>query len=570
MPAGSDVLTRRLPPDPAAEAVLRDLVDAALQEGLVTVSPPDADGWGRVGDLRARLRPGGALQTWRLADGPLLSADGTPVLPGAALTGLGLTGPGAGAVAGDLAAAREITEHLGAVFPHAPGDTVDLLVGERIAALRGRPFHPTGRAVTGWTAQDLDAFGPMRTDPVPAAWFTVRRDRLRHGPGAGAAVLHRSVLTAGEAAELDGVMDAAGVDPREFQPLPVHPWQARHILPEVFPDELRRGDIVPLPTVLGRLRPTVSLRTLVVADGPRRHLKLPLGVATLGAARLLPPRYLDNGDKAERAMRAVAASAELPAGLVDVCDEGCWAGWVDDDEFADRPGHLAAQVRTYPAGASDDVVVPMAALAADRWDVLDAALGRPEPRELFSGLAEAFARMTVAFLVHGVLPELHGQNVVVRLAPGGATRGFVLRDHDTLRIHPPWMRRAGLPAPDYRVRPGARQSLVLDSAPELVGYAQTLGFQVNLYGVADALSRHHDLDERELWACLRRAVELALAESQAPRDVVDEIAEVVLRAPRWPSRTLLGPLLATGPSSSVSMPAGTGLVPNPLREAAAS
>lgn len=550
-------------PDPAADAVLRDLVDAALQEGLVEATSPGADGWGRVGPLRARLRPGGRLQPWRLAGGPLLTDDDAAVPPAAALVLLELTGPGAGAVARDLAGARDLAAHLDAAFPHAPGETIDLLAGERIAALRGRPFHPTGRAVSGWSARDLDAFGPMRTDPVPAAWVSVRRDRLRHGPRADAHRLHDALLSDAEAAALDAAMVAAGVDADEFQPLPVHPWQARRTLPEHFASEIRRGDVVPLAPVLGRFHPTVSLRTMAVADARDRHLKLPLGVATLGAARLLPPRYLDNGDRAERVMHHVLSSAGVPAGLVQVCDEGCWAGWAGD-EFGDRPGHLAAQLRRYPAGSVDASCVPMAALAADRGDLLGAALGDPDPTAFFAGLVEAFAVMVVAFLCHGVLPELHGQNVVVRLAPGGRAVGFVLRDHDTLRVHAPWMRRAGVPDPGYRVRPGAPQSLVLDSASALVGYAQTLGVQVNLYGIADALVRRHGIDEDALWECVQRGFERALADAPAPADVRDEIADLLLRAERWPSRTVLGPLLAGGPSSSVSMPAGTGSVPNPL------
>lgn len=88
---------------------------------------------------------------------------------------------------------------------------------------------------------------------------------------------------------------------------------------------------------------------------------------------------------------------------------------------------------------------------------------------------------------------------------------------------------------------------------------------MNLYGVADALARHHGLDERDLWPCLRRGVERALTVVAPSAAVTAVITEAVLRAPEWPSRTVLGPLLATGPSSSVSMPAGTGRVPNPLR-----
>lgn len=548
--------------DPSTDAVLRDLVDALVQEGLVTVDPPGPDGWGRIGPLHASLRPGGRLQPWRLRAGPLRGAGGAPVPLPRVLAALGVTGEGTAAVADDLVSAVEHHAELRSAFAaHGP---VDLVFGERLAALRGRPFHPTGRAVTGWGRVDVAAFGPMRADPLAVAWVAARRDRLRLGPDARSGALHRELLSDHDVEALAQAMAEAGVGD-DFQPLPVHPWQAYHVLPRAFAAEIERGDLVPLVGWIGRFRPTVSLRTLARADAVERHLKLPLGVATLGAARLLPPRYLDNGDRAERLLRRVVDSVRMPDGLVTVCDEGCWVGWQgEDDEFADRPGHLAAQVRRYPDGALDGLALPMAALAADGWDHLEPAIGFGDPVAFFAGLADAFAAMTVAFLGQGVLPELHGQNVVVRFAPDGRVAGLVLRDHDTVRVHAPWLRAAGLPDPGYRVRPGARQTLVLDTPSELVGYAQTLGFQVNLYGIADSLARRYDLDERELWACLRGALQRALAGSTVPRAVAAEIGELVLDARRWPSRTVLGPLIDSGSSSSVSMPAGWATVPNPL------
>ncbi|MCD2195753.1 siderophore staphylobactin biosynthesis protein SbnC [Actinomycetospora endophytica] len=550
------------------QAVLRDLVDAALQEGLAEVEPPDDDGgWGRIGTARVRLRDGGALQRWRAVPGSdVLSPRGEPLTPAAALGALGLGGPGAAAAAEDLTAAAEhgfdVCRGLAAL---GPGPTPpDLLAGERWAATRGRPFLPTARAVSGWTTDEVRLFGPMRTEPLSCAWVAVARDHLRLGAFEGSADLAHAVL--GEQRScLDDALRRAGIDDRTHQPLPVHPWQRDHVLSREFAPEIAAGLVVDLEVELGRLHPTSSWRTLVVADDPRTHVKLPLGVATLGAARLLPPRYLDNGDRAERLLRHVVAADPELTRLVGVCDEGRWAGWNDGtDEFDDRPGHLAAQIRRYPV---DDghVALPLGALAADAWDELGPALGVGDPPAFFAGLAEEFLVMVVGFLARGVLPEVHGQNVVVRLAPGGAVVGFVLRDHDAVRIHPPWLDAAGVADPGYRIRPGARQSLRLDAPEELVAYAQTLGVQVALYAVADALARRFGVPERTFWDLVRAAVEGALRREGLPSEVTAVLERVLLEAATWPSRTVLGPLLAHGRSGSVSMPAGQGTVPNPLR-----
>jgi siderophore synthetase component len=424
--------------------------------------------------------------------------------------------------------------------------------------------------VSGWTADEVRAFGPMRAAPMPCAWVAVARDHLRLGPAAGSTDLAGPIL--GEQLPcLHDAMRRAGVGEDTHQPLPVHPWQRDHVLCSEFAPEISAGLVVGLDVELGRLAPTSSWRTLVVADDPRRHVKLPLGVATLGAARLLPPRYLDNGDRAEALLREVVAADPGLGRLVEVCDEGRWAGWSDGtDEFDDRPGHLAAQVRHYPvdttaAPPDGTVALPLGALAADAWDGLGPALGVTDPLGFFGGLADAFAAMVIGFLAHGVLPEVHGQNVVARLGPGGMVVGFVLRDHDAVRLHPGWMAAAGTADPGYRIRPGARQSLRLDTPEDLVAYAQTLGFQVALFAIADALARWSGLPERAFWGRLRAAVEGSLAVGGLRDEVAAVLGRVLLDAPTWPSRTVLGPLLAHGRSGSVSMPAGVGSVPNPLR-----
>ena len=118
--------------------------------------------------------------------------------------------------------------------------------------------------------------------------------------------------------------------------------------------------------------------------------------------------------------------------------------------------------------------------------------------------------------------------------------------------------------PGYRITPGAPQSLLLPSGEALLGYLQTLGFQVNLYGIADALCRHYGIDERVLWAQLRGAILDTLARIALPSRIADVVERELMDAQTWPSRLVLEPLLRQGRSAGMSMPAGAGRVPNPL------
>ncbi|SNR74427.1 Siderophore synthetase component [Haloechinothrix alba] len=584
----------------AAELVLRDLVDTLLQENRygvadtvaacagprVDIAPlVRAEVWCTVpagrGTLLFRGRDGGALQRYRLSRGPVWYVDpGEPprvLAPDEVLTTLasshGHLDEPAEQVAADL---RVAVEHTAAAVPDrsaglatpTPGE---MLAGERLAATRCRPFHPTARAIVGWSVAELEQYGPGRGHPVALDWVAVRHEGLRYGTGTDAVWLARQLLDDRARGALSDAMVAAGLGAGEYAAIPVHPWQFDRVLPSVFGDEIAANDIIPLARSVGRFHPTSSLRTLAASPESEWHLKLPLGVETLGITRLLPPRELDNAQRAQATLRSILERDGRLASMVVLSEEHHWCTWGGDDEFADRPGQLAVQLRRYPRELLDDpgaVVLPMAALAAHEWDALaktlaGAGFDAGDPAGFFRTLSEAFCALAFGFLRHGVVPELHGQNVLVELA-GGNVRRFVLRDYDTLRICPEWMEMAGSPDPGYRTKGGGTPALALPGMRELAGYFQTLGVQVNLYSIIDAMTRYYGLDERVLWSRLRQAVRGCLDRIGLARSLATLLEAVLLREATWPSRQVLGPLLDRVRTPGMVMPAGAGHVPNPL------
>ncbi|MBA0124300.1 siderophore staphylobactin biosynthesis protein SbnC [Haloechinothrix sp. YIM 98757] len=584
----------------AAELVLRDLVDTLLQENRYQIadmvaacaSPREeiaplgrAEVWCTVpagrGTLLFRGRDGGTLQRYRLSRGPVWYVEpGEPprvLTPDEVLTtlanGHGHLDEPAEQVAADL---RVAVEHTAATVPDrfadlatpAPGE---MLAGERLAATRCRPFHPTARAIVGWSVADLERYGPGREHPVALDWVAVRHERLRYGTGTDAVRLARHLLDDADRGALSDAMVAAGLGAGDYATIPVHPWQFDRVLPAVFGTEIASNDIIPLARSVGRFHPTSSLRTLATSPESEWHLKLPLGVETLGITRLLPPKELDNAQRAQATMRHILERDQLLASMVVLSEEHHWCTWGGDDEFADRPGQLAVQLRRYPRELLDDpaaVVLPMAALAAHEWDAMAKTLAGAgfdpgDPAGFFRTLSEAFCELAFGFLRHGVVPELHGQNVLVELVDGNIRR-FVLRDYDTLRVCPEWMRIAGTPDPGYRTKGGGTPALALPGMRELVGYLQTLGVQVNLYSIIDAMTRYYGMDERVLWSQLRQAVRGCLSRIDLARSLATLLETVLLREATWPSRQVLGPLLEEVRTPGMVMPASAGHVPNPL------
>ncbi|MDD7967221.1 IucA/IucC family protein [Actinomycetospora lemnae] len=587
--------------------VLRDLLDAAVAEDLAGAGRvrPGSGPDGRPGTwvrlllpdgrcLAWRARAGGVLQTSRYVDGPVLVG-----VPGEPLRETTDPAEVLELLAPDAPCEEIVARDLGTAVGHVL-DVSDPS-GEVLAAVRGRPFHPTARAVAGWSRAELDRWGPGRE--VALDWVGVRRDHVRHGTGGPV------------------VVDGAPEAPDGYEALPVHPFDRERVLPVAFGRELADGTVVPLARGVGSGTVTSSLRTLDL--GGDRHLKLPLGVTTLGSARLLGARSLDHGQRGEQVLRRVLAADPALAARVAVADESAWSGFAapdGSDEFHDRPGHLAAALRRLPPCPDGAVRLPLAALAAPAWDGVagdgaersstrGALTGLGDPAGVFGEVVEAVVEVGIGFLRHGVLPEMHGQNVLVELAGDGAERSsthrpgdgaersstrrpgdgaerssthrpgdeaarsstrrytsgrvvrVVLRDHDAVRVHPRWL---SVPDPAYRLAPGGTQSLRLDTPAELIGFFCTLTVEVGLGGVVDALVRATGEPEPRWWSVIRHAVEGAVDRTRSPV-VRQALRATLLDAETWPYRTVLRPLLERGPSRGASMPAGTTRVPNPLR-----
>jgi siderophore synthetase component len=527
----------------ATELVMSDLVDVLIQENLFGFADGSREGeWYCVGRLRLRVRDGGVFQDLRFAGGPVLDGD-RELTPDELLLTIACDEPRVKELARDL---RTAIEHARITLDNRHDlSLANQLAGERLAATRNRPFHPTARATVGWTGDELTRYGPMRSTPVGLDWIAVHRRALKFGGGAESDRFSELLLDHAEREGLGQLHD-------DFRLVPVHPWQFEHVLRRKFAAELNAGIVRLVARDVGRFHPTASLRTLASTD-PTLHVKLPLAVATLGVRRLLPPDSLGNAECAEHMMRALLRRDPVLAKRVVLCEEQAWCGW-GGDEADTRSGHLSALLRRYPAEVAN--AIPMAAFAANEWDTIQPFIST-DPVTFFGELAGAFSEMALAFLRYGVLPELHGQNVLVTLRDGVPDR-FVLRDHDTVRLYPPWMDKAHVPEPLYRFQPNVSQSLRLVSADELIAYLQVLGFQMNLHGIADALARHYGIAEHVLWQRVRDGILTCVNQLDLP----GQVERALLHAPMWPSRPVLGWLLRHEWSSGV--PGFTVCVRNPL------
>ncbi len=264
-----------------------------------------------------------------------------------------------------------------AVRPRPSGPTRH----EALAASVDHPVYPTSRCRLGLDERDLLAYAPEFGPSFRLCWTAVPHSACRgERPGWWPSA--------------DDVGLPAGLDV-----FPVHPLTARL-----------------LPTVLGpavTVRPTLSMRTVVV--GPREQLKLPLPTSTLGLRnrRVIMPATLADGALVERVLRAVATRERAPVLLADEQTYG----------HADDPlrGYL---LRRMPAEG-----VPVAALLARTSSgrhVVEELTG--DVGEFFEAYLGALFGWNVPLLTrYGIALEAHQQNVSV--VPGEPMR-LMIKDND--------------------------------------------------------------------------------------------------------------------------------------------
>jgi hypothetical protein len=227
----------------------------------------------------------------------------------------------------------------------------------------GHPFHPTCRSRPGFSVAEQLAYGPEHRPVVELGLVPVRAQECT----------------------------VTGAWPRDLRDgervvLPVHPWQAAHVLKRAC-EERRAG------------HPLMSLRTLALPGGP--HVKTSLSARLTSSVR-------------DISLPSIAASAmlsdfaETPAarteGLLHVT-RTLGAAAAGSPDFA---AVLRESPQTY--AGSGERVLPVAALATTTL---------PRSPTWLAGFARLALTVGLRLLELGVALEAHGQNLLVVLSPDG-------------------------------------------------------------------------------------------------------------------------------------------------------
>ncbi|NUP74369.1 MAG: IucA/IucC family siderophore biosynthesis protein [Sinomonas sp.] len=315
--------------------------------------------------------------------------------------------------------APRLAERL-AADPRRPRGFAGLLLHESAAAVRDHPVHPTGRCRWGLSEDEIRAYAPEFLPEFRLAWTLVPRDELRFSPALEGALPAWWPAASEFGQEGRGTQGAwAG---RELVALPVHPLT------------VARGEVAAVGRPGPLVVPTLSTRTVALADDPSTHLKLPLPTASLGRRnrRTIKPGTLAGGEAMQRLLEEVLEREPQFAQRILLADELRWA-----DSGSDLHAVL---IREYPRAVASDVLAPVAGLLAPApgdpalrvLDRLAAEAGQAAEQWLDAYTSLLLDWHVALWLRYGIALEAHQQNITV--AQGRDGLRLVYKDNDSARI----------------------------------------------------------------------------------------------------------------------------------------
>jgi len=332
-----------------------------------------------------------------------------------------------------------------ALLPHAsaaplPAEPARAFIESEQSLAFGHPFHPAPKSRQGVSHQDMLRYSPESGASFPLHYFAVRREFL----------LQQSLLS-DPCDRLVARQAPAGLAPdRDFALIPVHPWQAGHLLelPAVA-GALRTGRLLDLGQQGDHYYPTSSIRTLYQPDNPFFY-KGSLNIRITNCVRKNAIYELEGALQVTRIMSALQPGLQARFPALRVLDEpafmsvGPGLGDANQDKAVTEGFGLILRRNFDPHEATPVLAGALFGNHLHGQQRMHGLLRELAGRQVLpvAEVAEQWFRAYVTALMHpvlycyfahGVIFEPHLQNVVIGLS-GQLPASVFLRDFEGVKL----------------------------------------------------------------------------------------------------------------------------------------
>lgn len=330
----------------------------------------------------------------------------------------------------------------------------------------GHPWHPGYKTKLGLSTQEVTALSPEFRARVPVSVAALKADKAHVAMSDGSGGYRAWFAKAFPQCLLmwDEALRQRRLDPGQWLPVPVHPYQASRLLTEKFAAEIANGDLLLLPEVQISATPTMSFRTLV-PDGASNlpHIKLPVSLRLTSVQRTVSPKSAVMGPRLTQLLSRMVADEDGFGGALDIVGEETGLHYIDPNGDDERSRHLSVLFRCNPMNKRTASLFPIPAGALFADTPVD---GRALVTELVAlsygddakGALQFYTHyvdtvLTAVlgpYLLYGIAFEAHQQNSFMMINQDFRPVQLLVRDFGDVRVHGPTLQRSGLALEVFR------------------------------------------------------------------------------------------------------------------------
>ncbi|GHH99642.1 IucA/IucC family protein [Neobacillus kokaensis] len=414
--------------------------------------------------------------------------------------------------------------------------------------VEGHPLHPGAKTKFGLDVLDVIEYSPEWGAVPKIAFAAVLKENCQTSSMDAHTVttlLYKEYE--GLQSTVEKVLDEKGLDPAQFELIPVHPWQFDHTLISLYKEEIEQRKIVLISEFHIPAQSLVSFRSLAPIQNRgqnRHHIKTAVNVQTTSAIRTVSPNSVENGPVLSEILAKIQERENHFGGNFVVLKEraGAYFQPKNQDLSEDRrwklQANLASILRENPENyIKKEEEIPMAAAAL----LADSPIsGKPIAIELIKELAAHYqlSSLTKAACIfiekyaetslpgfftlmvrYGISLEGHMQNSVSVFYKGELVR-MLLRDFGGIRIYTPRLMREGF---QPRIYPGS--SIVTDKVEQLRNIISYSVLQNHFAELITCIVRYLGMDEKELWKQVVTVIRSVFTELKKDPEIREQAAE---------------------------------------------
>lgn len=388
--------------------------------------------------------------------------------------------------------------------------------------VEGHPLHPGAKTKFGLEVEDVIQYSPEWGGTPKVALAAVVKDYCQ------TTSIDQQTVTTRLYQEYEGLqsfvektLQRQGLNPSQFELIPVHPWQFDHTLYSLYRTEIEQKKIVPISDFRIVTQSLVSFRSLAPIQNQgqgRHHIKTAVNIQTTSAVRIVSPNSVENGPILSKIVAKIQEKENEFEGSFVVLQERAGVYFqpinstLPEDEQWNLQANLASILRENPENyVKSKEEIPMAAaallaespisgkpIAIELIEELAGYYGLPDLTEAAVLFIHKYAQASLpGFLTlmvrYGISLEGHMQNSVSVFRHGELVR-ILLRDFGGARILPERLKKQGFQVEFY---PGS--SIITEKVDQLRNIISYSVLQNHFAELITCIVRALGIDEEKLW-----------------------------------------------------------------------